>query len=47
VVNSIAEAYAMFLAISGLDYLNLYPEFLLNDVEKKAFEKDRNSAIVS
>jgi putative ABC transport system permease protein len=33
-------------AISGLDYLNLYPEFLLNDVEKKAFEKDRNSAIV-
>ncbi len=33
-------------AISGLDYLNLYPEFLLPEAQKKAFETDRNSAIV-
>ena len=33
-------------AISGLDYLNLCPEFLLPEAQKKAFEADRNSAIV-
>lgn len=33
-------------AISGLDYLNLYPEFLLPELQKKAFEADRNAAIV-
>ena len=33
-------------AISGIDYLNLYPEFLLGIEEKKAFEKERQAAIV-
>ncbi|MGC8659590.1 MAG: ABC transporter permease [Desulfomonilaceae bacterium] len=33
-------------AISGLDYLNLYPEFLLTEPEKKNFEADRSAAIV-
>ncbi|MGC8602566.1 MAG: ABC transporter permease [Desulfomonilaceae bacterium] len=33
------------LAISGLDYLNLYPEFLLPDIQKRAFENDRRAAI--
>ncbi|MBI5248958.1 MAG: FtsX-like permease family protein [Desulfomonile tiedjei] len=32
-------------AISGAGYLDMYPEFLLSDEEKKAFEKDRNAAI--
>ncbi len=32
-------------AINGLDYLDMYPEFLLTVDEKKAFEKDRNAAI--
>jgi putative ABC transport system permease protein len=33
-------------AISGIDYFNLYPEFLLGVEEKKAFEKERQAAIV-
>jgi putative ABC transport system permease protein len=33
------------LAVSGTDYLSLYPEFVLSDDEKKAFDRDRNSAI--
>jgi putative ABC transport system permease protein len=33
------------LAISGTDYLGLYPEFVLSDPEKQAFDRDRNSAI--
>ncbi len=33
-------------AISGLDYLSLYPEFLLHETDKKEFAKDRGSAIV-
>lgn len=32
-------------AIDGLEYLDMYPEFLLTADERKAFEKDRNSAI--
>jgi len=36
--------FAQF-AISGLDYLALFPEFVVSDEQKKAFEKDRNSAI--
>lgn len=36
--------FAQF-AINGLEYLEMYPEFLLSANEKKAFEKDRNSAI--
>lgn len=36
--------FAQF-AINGLEYLDMYPEFLLTSEEKKAFEKDRNSAI--
>jgi putative ABC transport system permease protein len=33
------------LAVSGTDYLSLYPEFVLSDDERKAFDRDRNSAI--
>jgi putative ABC transport system permease protein len=33
------------LAISGTDYLGLYPEFVLSDSEKGAFDRERNSAI--
>jgi putative ABC transport system permease protein len=33
-------------AISGMDYLNLYPEYLLHESEKLAFERERNAAIV-
>lgn len=36
--------FAQF-AVNGLAYLDMYPEFLLTAEEKKAFEKDRNSAI--
>lgn len=36
--------FAQF-AISGVDYLNLYPEFLMNLQQKEAFEKNRNAAI--
>lgn len=36
--------FAQF-AINGLDYLEMYPEFVLTIDEKKAFEKDRNAAI--
>ncbi len=36
--------FAQF-AINGLEYLEMYPEFLLTPEEKKAFEKDRNSAV--
>lgn len=36
--------FAQF-AINGLDYLDMYPEFLLTTDEKKAFDKDRNTAI--
>ncbi len=32
-------------AISGSDYLNLYPEFLLSEKEKKDFDTERNAAI--
>ncbi len=33
------------LAVSGTDYLELYPEFVLPDSAKDAFERGRNSAI--
>jgi putative ABC transport system permease protein len=33
------------LAVSGSDYLNLFPEFLLAQAEKKEFDKERNAAI--
>jgi putative ABC transport system permease protein len=33
-------------AISGMDYLNLYPEYLLSVEEKRAFAKERQAAIV-
>ncbi len=33
------------LGISGTDYLALYPEFVLPDSAKDAFERERNSAI--
>lgn len=36
--------FAQF-AVSGSDYLNLYPEFLLSQEKKKEFDKDRNAAI--
>jgi len=36
--------FAQF-AISGVDYLNLFPEFLLSEAEKKAFETHKNAAI--
>ncbi len=36
--------FAQF-AISGMDYLDLYPEFILPDSAKKAFEHERNAAI--
>ena len=36
--------FAQF-AISGMDYLNLFPEFLLSEAEKKAFETHKNAAI--
>ncbi|MDD3471750.1 MAG: ABC transporter permease, partial [Syntrophaceae bacterium] len=36
--------FAQF-AINGLDYLEMYPEFVLTIDQKKAFEKDRNAAI--
>jgi len=34
------------LAVSGIDYLNLYPEYLLEESEKLAFERERNAAVV-
>jgi putative ABC transport system permease protein len=36
--------FAQFV-ISGSDYLNLYPEFILSESEKRAFDRDRNAAI--
>jgi len=36
--------FAQF-AISGIDYLKLYPEFLLPETAKSAFERERNAAI--
>jgi putative ABC transport system permease protein len=36
--------FAQF-AISGMDYLSLFPEFLLSEAEKKAFETHKNAAI--
>lgn len=33
------------LAISGTDYLEMFPEFVVPDEEKIAFDKDRNGAI--
>ncbi len=33
------------LAVSGTDYLDLYPEFVVPDSAKVAFERERNSAI--
>lgn len=33
------------LAVSGSDYLNLFPEFLLAQGEKREFDKERNAAI--
>lgn len=36
--------FAQF-AVSGSEYLDLYPEFLLSDKEKKAFDTERNAAI--
>lgn len=36
--------FAQF-AVSGSGYFNLYPEFLLSEDEKKAFDRDRNAAI--
>jgi len=36
--------FAQF-AVSGMDYMDLYPEFVLKDSEKKAFETHRNAAI--
>ncbi len=36
--------FAQF-AISGLDYLRLYPEFVLSEEAKKAFHTQRNAAI--
>jgi putative ABC transport system permease protein len=32
-------------AISGLDYLDLYPEFILSDAERKAFARERRACI--
>lgn len=32
-------------AVSGSEYLNLYPEFLLPDAEKQTFDKERNAAV--
>jgi putative ABC transport system permease protein len=32
-------------AISGLDYIDLYPEFLLSDAERKAFTQERRACI--
>ncbi len=36
--------FAQF-AISGLDYLDLYPEFVISEEERKNFLRDRNAAI--
>lgn len=36
--------FAQF-AVSGMDYLNLYPEFLISDAEKTAFQHERNAAV--
>ncbi|MGC8906682.1 MAG: ABC transporter permease [Desulfomonilaceae bacterium] len=33
------------LAISGVDYLNLFPDILISDAQKKVFESQRNAAI--
>ncbi|MGO9569056.1 MAG: ABC transporter permease [Desulfomonilaceae bacterium] len=33
------------LGISGSDYLGLYPEFVVSDSAKEAFDRERNSAI--
>jgi putative ABC transport system permease protein len=33
------------LAISGTDYLGLYPEFVLSDSAKEAFGRERNAAV--
>jgi putative ABC transport system permease protein len=33
------------LAISGVDYLNLFPDILISDAEKKVFESQKNAAI--
>lgn len=33
-------------AVSGLAYLDLYPEMLLTDAERRAFAKERNACIV-
>lgn len=33
------------LGISGSEYLDLYPEFLVSEKEKKAFDRERNAAI--
>lgn len=32
-------------AISGLEYLDLYPEFILTDAERKAFDRERRACI--
>ncbi|MFC1836339.1 ABC transporter permease [Thermodesulfobacteriota bacterium] len=37
--------FAQF-AVSGIEYLDLYPEFLLTEQEKKQFELERNACIV-
>jgi putative ABC transport system permease protein len=36
--------FAQF-AISGTDYLDLYPEFLLSEKERNAFQHERNAAV--
>jgi putative ABC transport system permease protein len=33
------------LAISGLEYIDMFPEFVVPEAHRKAFEKERNSAI--
>ena len=34
--------FAQFV-VSGSEYLNLYPEFLLSEAEKRAFDRERNA----
>jgi putative ABC transport system permease protein len=36
--------FAQF-AVSGMDYMALYPEFLISPAEKEAFQKDRKAAM--
>ncbi len=33
------------IVVSGMDYLDMLPEFLVSEEDRKAFEKDRNAAI--